>query len=510
MKRLFLLTLVFITLKLSAQNIIYVDQNATGSNDGSSWANALTDPSEIIFSPLLDSTDIVWVAAGTYYPTYDISGDPTPVDARTKVFALQGLNLKMYGGFNGTETQLNQRNWVTNPTILSGDIGIVGDETDNCRTVFLSNSGFTLDGFTITGGYADGTTGGATRYGGGLYIYGGTDDIVVKNCIIKDNKAHYDAGIYCVLSSSSAPKNVIIENTRFSNNYARWGGAFGFIVNNSSGAELNVTLSNCLVDNNGSGVFESTSGGSFSGGRFSCLDNNNFLNSKIINTTFAKNTDNGGVNMADRSLLGVQGLNTNAFIYNTIFWDNTVNTAGTSIGYGTNSAHTPTVATYNTISQDTLSNISFVGISTNNTQTDPLFTNSSSGDFSLQSASTAINTGDTTGIAIFIPTTDLAQNIRLNGAIDLGCYEYQTTVGSIEQKLQNNFTIYPNPTSSQLTINSDGITFESISIIDITGRPIKNVKFINNTIDVHNLANGIYFITVKTNLGTQTKRFVKQ
>ena len=62
------------------------------------------------------SGDQVWVAAGTYYPTTGAS--------RTVAFTLK-CGVAVYGGFNGTELTLGARNWTTNVTILSGDIGTV-------------------------------------------------------------------------------------------------------------------------------------------------------------------------------------------------------------------------------------------------------------------------------------------------------------------------------------------------------------------------------------------------
>ncbi|WP_025007250.1 hypothetical protein [Marinilabilia salmonicolor] len=61
--------------------------------------------------------DEVWVAAGIYKPTTD--GD------RTIGFDLKD-GVHYYGGFAGNETELSQRDWRLNETILSGDIGVEG------------------------------------------------------------------------------------------------------------------------------------------------------------------------------------------------------------------------------------------------------------------------------------------------------------------------------------------------------------------------------------------------
>ena len=49
--------------------------------------------------------------------------------------------MALYGGFVGTETDRSERNWVTNVTILSGDIGVVGDNSDNSYAVVTGTSG---------------------------------------------------------------------------------------------------------------------------------------------------------------------------------------------------------------------------------------------------------------------------------------------------------------------------------------------------------------------------------
>jgi len=111
---------------------------ATGFADGSSWANASADLQAMInISP---AGGEVWVAAGTYKPTYHpVTGAINPID-RNNTFVLLP-NVNVYGGFAGTETLLSQRNYAANATILSADIGTVGLTTDNCYHILLSLAG---------------------------------------------------------------------------------------------------------------------------------------------------------------------------------------------------------------------------------------------------------------------------------------------------------------------------------------------------------------------------------
>ncbi|NCO91293.1 MAG: hypothetical protein GW880_08225, partial [Armatimonadetes bacterium] len=96
---------------------MYVNQNATGANNGTSWANAYKDLQPALIAAV--SGDTLRVAQGVYKPTAGYSRAPT--------FQLKN-RVTLYGGY---PTGGGTRNPAANVTTLSGDIGTVGDNSDN-------------------------------------------------------------------------------------------------------------------------------------------------------------------------------------------------------------------------------------------------------------------------------------------------------------------------------------------------------------------------------------------
>lgn len=83
-----------------------------------------------------------------------------------------------------------------------------------------------------------------------------------------------------------------------------------------------------------------------------------------------------------------------------------------------------------------------------------------------------------------------------------------TFAGTPEIYSNMTFSIFPNPVNSQFTIQLEE-SIESISIVNMEGVLIKTVMNPNNTIDVSDLAKGIYFLQVQTNKGLSTQKFIK-
>ena len=168
--------------------IIYVDIDSPGG-DGSSWANALPD----LHVALLNNTAQIWVAEGIYSTNSEWKNPAVSFTLRDSV--------DLYGGFQGNETSLEQRDPQAHTTTLTGD--------DIAFHVVSTEGSATIDGFTITGGNAVGTSG--ARFNGGGILIGGVTQI--QNCIITENYATSNGGgIYNDSYSVSIADCVFEEN----------------------------------------------------------------------------------------------------------------------------------------------------------------------------------------------------------------------------------------------------------------------------------------------------------
>jgi PKD repeat protein len=68
--------------------------------------------------------------------------------------------------------------------------------------------------------------------------------------------------------------------------------------------------------------------------------------------------------------------------------------------------------------------------------------------------------------------------------------------------------IYPDPTSTQLTIDTQ-LKIDNLTVTDITGKTIASISLKSNVIDVSNLSDGIYFIKIEGEGKTFVQKFIK-
>ncbi|AKE63695.1 Alkaline phosphatase [Microcystis aeruginosa NIES-2549] len=383
----------------ATKRIIYVNAAATGGNSGTSWTNAFTDlQAALNAAPLLG--DEIWVAAGTYKPT-------TTTD-RTATFTLKN-QVKVYGGFAGTETTLEQRNVTNNVTTLSGDIGGTTNAQDNVYhvvTASFTNNTTVLDGFTIAAGNANGT-GTDQNNGGGIFINDGTP--VLSNLIFDNNNASANGGgLFNTGASNPTLTNVTFRN----NNAANGGGIFntgssnptltnatftsnnassqgGAIYNNSSNPTLNTaTFTNNTATNSGGAIFNTSSNPTLnnvtftnnrttaSSGGGGALYNGSSSNPTLNQVSFQQNSSaNGGAifNTSSSPILTDVTFGSNSATNGGAISNNSSYTAGgtnfhlTRVTFTNNSASFQGGAIFNASSNPRMTNITFTG----NTTTDP-------------------------------------------------------------------------------------------------------------------------------------------
>ncbi|MES2922803.1 MAG: choice-of-anchor D domain-containing protein [Verrucomicrobiota bacterium] len=165
--------------------IIYVNGAIAAPGNGTNWTKSYK-----YLRDGLDASapgDVIYLAQGTYYPDDGSSGE---FGNRELAFDLEGV--KVYGGFNGTETNLNQRNPLVNVTTLSGGIWD-SDVYWSLHVVEVLESS-TLDGVKVEKGNAQGRASwnfpGIDAYdqGGGCYVNAGKT-ITLQNCIFTNNRA---------------------------------------------------------------------------------------------------------------------------------------------------------------------------------------------------------------------------------------------------------------------------------------------------------------------------------
>ena len=291
----------------NAQTIRYVMAGATGT--GTSWANASGDLQATINSSV--AGDQVWVAAGTYLPNKraDALTVVTPND-RNNAFVLKS-DVKIYGGFVGNETSLTQRDSTraTNNTLLSGDIGTIGNKSDNAYHVIISAGDVgtaELNGFTISGGNANGSGATITVNSESLYNYrgGGIDNEfsspIISNITINGNFTNNGDGGGGIFNNSSS---AIISNVTISGNSGFPSG--GGIYNLASSPGLTNVIISGNNTNYGGGIFNNSSSPiltkvmisgntAFNGGGIYNFASSPLLTNVIINGNNA-NTNGGGI-----------------------------------------------------------------------------------------------------------------------------------------------------------------------------------------------------------------------
>jgi gliding motility-associated-like protein len=462
-----------------AAPIVYVNVNNPTPGAGTTWATAYNDLNAAFAAAPYGAN--IWVAQGTY--------KPTATTDRTIAFEPPKYAL-IYGGFVGTETLLTQRDYKNNPTILSGDIGITGDASDNSYNVVRFNAGSNgashFNGFTIRDGnanygYPGSTTPSEYNQGGGLLLFAnvaGTYNyaqVNIENCTFLNNFAVY-GGAY---SSYSSPGNVSCNafalSCVFDHNTAVMGGG-AFATVSVQAVTVITGLQNCVFTNNNTTVGTGSAIASFVDGNQSAMVttiyNCDFYNNPL--PVISNTEQNGQISTMD-------------FWY-CIFWNPTPFPANSFVNAGDVKYH------FCDIDQAT--------VPTSNVNFDPLFINAAAGDLHVSSCSQVIDYGGNMTYSQW--PVDLDGNPRVLGpGVDLGAYETLKAPPPAAPSVSS-----PNPTYCQgaaVTTDLSGLVLSPVGTLVwydaantlLSAAPIPPTSTVTST---------IYYVSQSTGAGCESAK----
>ena len=346
--------------QLPAQSVWYITPEGAGMHTGQDWANASDNLQAVIDAA--GQADEIWVASGVYVPSVPHGG----FWSNHRTFYIN-KDIKIYGGFKGDETDLSQRDWILNPTVLSGDInenddpGLAGgllldhqSRKDNAYHIVwidqVSDS-MLLSGFFLENGNAGFT--GDFANGGAVYISGsgsaGFSNPRIEYCLFYLNAAFDLGGAIYNDGSNGGMANMRLVHCAFLNNYAYQNGGAIYNTAESGGVSSPVFLYCNFSDNScnfdGGAVFNNGIIGGVSNPRFdSCFFQNNsavwfggavsnFGHSGVADAVFSECRFTGNTAMRGGAIhnAGVENGQSNPVLMSCVFEENTAESSGGAV-----------------------------------------------------------------------------------------------------------------------------------------------------------------------------------
>jgi len=231
------------------RSTIYVDLNAHGEGDGSSWKDAFRHLEDACHAAAEFNDDVpkeIWIAKGTY--------KPSSTRNRSEYFPLTA-NTSYIGGFAGNETSKSERNAAANPVVISGDLG-GGVYSYNLFGSFNGNYARNISGDVIFEDMAfekarASSAAGDRQNGSAISVSLASTayDFNVKNCTFNDFTSVIGGAIWSVNGKVNITDSAFIKTSASSN-----GGAI--CLAGSGNAQLsNIKINDSTAGGLGGGIY---------------------------------------------------------------------------------------------------------------------------------------------------------------------------------------------------------------------------------------------------------------
>ena len=295
----------------------YVALDGLETADGSSWDKPTTLANALNTAK---ANDEIWVKG------YEDLGNSKFYFVPEKAGYTLKSGVKLYGGFKGGETSIDERKVIDNKayrmvyrTVISGDIG-KNDALDATNLIFPGNTTRTdnathvltlnmmpdqtninnwetvVDGVTIAGGHAAGTR--VDGQGGGIFVTGNNNNggrYILRRCFFIGNYAAEGGALYVARTVKNVGGTCLIDRCGFFNNAA--GQRSG--IENAGGAVCLAgagTIVNTAIFNNENGGVKITAADGAAA---------------VVNSTVTRNTGSG-IDGRDKT------------VNNTVIWGNSL------------------------------------------------------------------------------------------------------------------------------------------------------------------------------------------
>ncbi len=534
--------IIFLALALVAVAVVFTSTagaqvfyvSPTGSGSACSQSSPCTIQTALSIAQANHQNDIIYVGPGTYNitstPAYQAQGDGSLTIQAQDMNNKPVLNgggavpvLSITTDTNGTGDDKGQTVTISGLIIQNGNSS--NGDGGGGLYVYTTEADLVIANSTFSGNNETGLGG-----GGGVVFISASGSVTVTNSTFTNNTSNGQGGGVCLLTSGSA---TLQGNTFDSNVTSDQGGgavvhsdiavlkANTFLSNQSStyggGARVEVTTSATVTNNTFSLNQDSLGGGGLSVNvtGSTAVTNNIFSENTVIdasgagvyidldgvgtftNNVFYKNSASDSDQYAEEDggglFAGLYDSSDLLYLYNNIFYSNTANLNGDDIyvdtDFGGGATAKGRVYVYNNnlscsnyqTGQSACLYLNFTsGFSeANNISVNPLFVNTLTGDFHLQSTSPCIDAGTETGTAINLPYTDFEGDTRVNGtAPDMGADEYLANPTSLTITVSGSGTVTSNPVGidcgQDCTVN-----FDQGSTVTLTAQASSGAQFSN-------------------------------